>query len=53
MLNKIILLFSVLFGLIVGYIISLFFVMVDFSEIGNTIRKMGIISLPRLFRYTP
>ncbi len=43
----------VLFGLIVGYIVSLFFGMVDFAEIGATIREMGVISLPRLFYYTP
>lgn len=43
----------VLFGLLVGYIISIFFGMVDFTQIGNTIREMGVISLPRLFHYTP
>ena len=43
----------VLFGLIVGYIVSIFFGMVDFAEIGTTIKEMGVISLPRLFYYTP
>ncbi len=42
-----------LFGLIVGYIVSLFFGMVDFHSMKNTISELGIVSLPRLFAYTP
>lgn len=43
----------VLFGLIVGYIVSLFFGMVDFSSMKNTVQELGIIALPKLFAYTP
>lgn len=43
----------ILFGLIAGYIVSLFFGMVDFNTIGETINELGIISFPRLFAYTP
>ena len=41
----------VLFGLIVGYIVS--FGMVDFSSMKNTVQELGIIALPKLFAYTP
>lgn len=43
----------VLFGLIVGYIVSLFFGMVDFASMKNTVQELGIIALPKLFAYTP
>lgn len=43
----------VLFGLIVGYIASIFFGMVDFGSIAKTIGQLGIISLPQVFHYTP
>ncbi len=43
----------VLFGLIVGYIVSLFFGMVDFASMKSTISELGIISFPRIFAYTP
>ena len=43
----------VLFGLIVGYIISIFFGMVDFGAMGNTISEMGVFSVPELFAFKP
>ncbi len=43
----------VLFGLIVGYIVSLFFGMVDFETMKSTVQELGIIALPKLFAYTP
>ena len=39
----------VLFGLIVGYIVSLFFGMVDFASMKETVSELGIIALPKLF----
>ena len=43
----------VLFGLIVGYIVSLFFGMVDFASMKSTVQELGIIALPKLFAFTP
>ena len=43
----------VLFGLIVGYVVSLFFGMVDFASMKATVQELGVIALPRLFAYTP
>jgi len=43
----------VLFGLIVGYIISIFFGMVDFGAMGDTIKEMGVFSVPELFAFKP
>lgn len=43
----------VLFGLIVGYIVSLFFGMVDFTSMKETVSELGIIALPKLFAFTP
>ena len=43
----------VLFGLIVGYIVSLFFGMVDFASMKETVSELGIIALPKLFAFTP
>ncbi len=43
----------VLFGLIVGYIVAIPLGLVNFKEIGETIDKVGIVSLPMLFHYTP
>ena len=43
----------VLFGLIVGYVVSLFFGMVDFASMKATVRELGVIALPKLFAYTP
>ncbi len=43
----------VLFGLIVGYVVSLFFGMVDFASMKATVQEMGVIALPKLFAYTP
>ena len=42
-----------LFGLIVGYVVSLFFGMVDFASMKATVQELGVIALPRLFAYTP
>ena len=39
----------VLFGLIAGYIVSLFFGMVDFASMKETVSELGIIALPKLF----
>jgi len=44
---------SILFGLIVGYIIAIPFGMVDFAPIKNMISQMGFIAMPRLFMYKP
>ena len=41
----------VLLGLAVGYIISIFFNMVDFSQMTATINELGVVSFPRLFRF--
>ena len=43
----------VLFGLIVGYIVSLFFGMVDFASMKNTVQELGVVALPKLFAFTP
>lgn len=43
----------VLFGLVVGYIVSIFFGMVDFAAMKATVAELGIVSLPRLFAFTP
>ena len=43
----------VLFGLIFGYIISIFFGMVDFGAMGDTIKEMGVFSVPELFAFKP
>ena len=43
----------VLLGLIVGYIVSIFFGMVDFGAMGDTIREMGVFSVPQLFAFRP
>lgn len=43
----------VLFGLIFGYIISIFFGMVDFAAMGDTIKEMGVFSFPELFAFKP
>ena len=43
----------VLFGLIVGYVVSLFFGMVDFASMKSTVQELGIIALPKLFAYMP
>ena len=42
-----------LFGLIVGYVVSLFFGMVDFASMKATVQELGVIALPKLFAYTP
>lgn len=44
---------NVLFGLVVGYIVAMFFGMVDFSGIVDTIGQMGIFAFPRVFAYAP
>lgn len=43
----------VLFGLLAGYVLSIFFGMVDFASMSATISEMGIISVPQLFYFTP
>ena len=43
----------VLFGLIFGYVISIFFGMVDFGAMGDTIKEMGVFSIPELFAFKP
>ena len=43
----------VLLGLIVGYIVSIFFGMVDFGAMGDTIREMGVFCVPQLFAFKP
>ncbi|MBQ0070483.1 MAG: purine permease, partial [Spirochaetales bacterium] len=43
----------VLFGLVVGYLVSIFFGMVDFSTMSATISELGIIAIPRLFAFAP
>ncbi|MDO4489641.1 MAG: nucleobase:cation symporter-2 family protein [Lachnospiraceae bacterium] len=44
---------NVLFGLIVGYIVSIGFGMVDFSNLKGIVDQLGVFSFPRLFAYTP
>jgi len=44
---------SVLFGLLVGYIVAIPFGMVDFSTIQDTVQQLGVFALPRVFAYTP
>ncbi|MBQ9648117.1 MAG: purine/pyrimidine permease [Oscillospiraceae bacterium] len=43
----------VLLGMLVGYVVSIFFGMVDFGVMGNTIREMGVIAVPQLFAFRP
>ncbi len=43
----------VLLGMLVGYVVSIFFGMVNFGVMGNTIREMGVVSVPELFAFTP
>ena len=43
----------VLFGLIVGYLVSLVFGMVNIDSLKSTVAELGVVSLPRLFAYTP
>ena len=43
----------VLFGLIVGYVVSLFFGMVDFASMKQTVQELGVIALPKLFAFAP
>ncbi|SFB32780.1 nucleobase:cation symporter-2, NCS2 family [Acetitomaculum ruminis DSM 5522] len=44
---------NLLVGLLVGYIVSIAFGMVDFASIGNTINELGWIALPQMFAYKP
>ena len=44
---------SAKFGLIVGYIVSIFFGMVDFGAMVATIREMGVFSVPEVFAFKP
>ncbi len=43
----------VLLGMLVGYVVSICFGMVDFGVMGETIREMGVIAVPQLFAFTP
>ena len=43
----------VLLGMLVGYVVSIFFGMVNFSAMGDTIREMGVIAVPQLFAFKP
>ncbi len=43
----------VLLGMLVGYVVSIFFGMVDFGTMGDTIREMGVIAVPQLFAFKP
>ena len=43
----------VLMGLAVGYVISIFFGMVDFSSMVHTVNELGFVSFPRLFVTIP
>lgn len=44
---------SVLFGLVVGYIASLIYGIVNFTGFSTTIERVGFISLPRFLPYFP
>ncbi|MDO4620899.1 MAG: solute carrier family 23 protein [Lachnospiraceae bacterium] len=43
----------VLFGMIVGYVVSIFFGMVDFASMKNTIGELGVVAVPKMFAFTP
>ena len=43
----------VLLGMMVGYVVSIFFGMVDFAGMGSTIRELGIVAVPQLFAFKP
>ena len=43
----------VLLGMIVGYVVSIFFGMVDFETMGTTVKELGVVAIPRLCAYTP
>ena len=43
----------VLLGMIVGYVVSIFFGMVDFAAMGNTVSELGIVAIPQLCAFKP
>lgn len=43
----------VLLGMLVGYVVSIFFGMVDFGSMADTISQLGVVAVPRLFAYKP
>lgn len=43
----------VLFGMIVGYIVSIFFGMVDFGKMASTIHSLGVVAAPQLVAFKP
>lgn len=43
----------VLLGMLVGYVVSIFFGMVDFGTMADTISQLGVAAVPRLFAYKP
>lgn len=44
---------NVLAGIVIGYVFSIFFGMVNFDTLSSTISEMGLVAIPRLFTYTP
>ena len=43
----------VLLGMLVGYVVSIFFGMVDFASMGQTIQSLGVVAIPKLFAFKP
>lgn len=43
----------VLMGMVVGYVVSIFFGMVDFSAMAGTIKELGVVAVPQLFAFKP
>lgn len=43
----------VLLGMIVGYVVSIFFGMVDFAAMGDTVSELGIVAIPQLCAFKP
>lgn len=43
----------VLMGMAVGYVVSIFFGMVDFGTMASTVRELGVVAVPKLFAFTP
>lgn len=43
----------VLLGMIVGYVVSIFFGMVDFSAMSDTVSELGIVAIPQLCAFKP
>ncbi|WP_293010161.1 MULTISPECIES: uracil-xanthine permease family protein [unclassified Oscillibacter] len=43
----------VLFGMLVGYIVSIFFGMVDFGTMSSTVQSLGVVAVPQLVAFKP